>query len=700
MDRIPVEANLVEWARPAAKARAGLSALGLQTLADLLAHHPRRHEDRRQAADFPAAPDPIPVCLDTTVADMKMLRFGRSRCILEVVLAPAAGGPARLTARWFNLPWMRAQFAVGDRLFVFGKVKLYKKRLVLDHPEVESIEEGEESIHTGRIVPVYPLSAGISQKALRVLVARALDEVDAPGLASWLPASLEPAASDLAGRAWPSRLALLRDYHFPESPETMAAARRRLALEELFLLQVAVVARKRERTGATTLPRCGRGEWLQRFVASLPFSLTEAQKRVIREIRADLKGGHPMNRLLQGDVGSGKTAVALAAIVLAVESGCQAAVMAPTQILADQHFRTFSRLLAPLGLRVALRTGARADDTHTELEAAAAGAARPHVVVGTHALLFGGASDLFEDVGLVVIDEQHKFGVAQRARLQDRAHRPHVLVLTATPIPRTLAMTVYGDLDVSVVDEMPPGRGTVATGLRVAPPEAEVDAFVRRQLEAGHQAYLVYPLVEESEKLDARAATAGFQEWQRRLHGFEVALLTGRTPPEEKDRLMEEFRRGRVQALVSTTVIEVGVDVAAATVMIVHDAGRFGLAQLHQLRGRVGRGAAKSYFILLLGKDDPEAAARLRILEQTRDGFVIAEEDLRQRGPGDILGTAQSGLPALGGPALEALGDTRLLAGARALAEDLLADDPALGRPEHNPLRARLQQLGGFGHVG
>ena len=700
MERIQAETKLAEWQRLSAKTRAGLEALGLRTVADLLGHHPRRHEDRRQSAAFPCGPGVGPVCLEAVVADMKMARFGRRRSILEIVLAPAGGGDARLAARWFNLPWMRNQFSVGDRLFVFGKVKLHKTKLVLDHPEVETVDDGDTALHAGRIVPVYPLSAGVAQRALRAMVARALDEVDPAGLPSILPPACAAEADALAGGAFPSRLDLLRAYHFPDDRDDLERARRRMALEEFFRLQLAVVWRRRERVATTTVPRCGRGEWLQRLVAALPFPLTEAQKRAIREIRADLKGVHPMHRLLQGDVGSGKTLVATAAIALAVESGCQATVMAPTQILAGQHFRTFRRWLEPLGLRVALRTGGRDDDTHTELEAAAAGTPRPHVVVGTHALLFDKVAGLLEDVGLVVIDEQHKFGVAQRALLQERAARPHVLVMTATPIPRTLAMTVYGDLDISVMDEMPPGRGTVVTGIRVAPAEAEVDAFVRAQLVAGRQAYLVYPLVDESEKQDARAATTGFADWRRRLDGCAVALVTGRTPPDEKDRVMEDFRAGRVQALVSTTVIEVGVDVPDATVMLVHDAERFGLAQLHQLRGRIGRGAHKSYCILLLGKDDVESAARLRILEETRDGFAIAEEDLRLRGPGDVLGTAQSGLPALGRPALELLGDTRLLAGARRLAEQVLASDPMLEHPVHHPLRAVLEAGGGFAHVG
>jgi ATP-dependent DNA helicase RecG len=389
----------------------------------------------------------------------------------------------------------------------------------------------------------------------------------------------------------------------------------------------------------------------------------------------------PMNRLLQGDVGAGKTFVAMAAMLMAVDSGCQAALMAPTQILAEQHFLTFRRWLKPLPVRIALRTGNRDETNHLELEGP------PQIVIGTHALLYD--EKLFDDLGLVVIDEQHKFGVAQRSKLIDRGVVPDVLVMTATPIPRTLTMTVYGDLDVSLLDEKPPGRGKVVTALREGANQKDVTKFVKDQLAAGHQAYLVYPLVEESELIKVESATEAYEKWRKRLGGYQVGLMHGRLAPEEKEEVMRRFREGEIHALVATTVIEVGVDVPNATVMILHHAERFGLAQLHQLRGRIGRGGEKGYCILLTDGKNPEAMDKLRVLERTGDGFEIAEADLRLRGPGDVLGTRQSGLNDL--RFTDFLADTTLLREARALAERALQEDPQL-EEKHRGLRALLQE--------
>lgn len=696
----PTSPALADWTRLTTPQKTALAALGLTTVADLCRHLPRRHEDRRHASAFPTIATATPLSLDAIVIDTRLLRFGRSRSIFEATLVPAHGGEGgKLVARWFNLSWMQKAIAAGDRLFAHGKVKSAKDRLVMDHPEIEILEPDDEvasGIHVGRIVPIYPLATGIKQKFLRGLIHRALGELASGTLETTLRPLLPPLcaleAATLLGHAPGTATDSLRALHFPESEEELAAASREHALGAFFRLQLAVAHRRRVRDSAPGQARCGRGVLLAGLAAGLPFAMTEAQKRSVREIRADLKRTLPMRRLLQGDVGSGKTAVAMAAVALAIESGCQAAVMAPTQILAEQHYRVFSRQFEPLGRTVALRTGTRAET--------ASDASRPDIVIGTHALLFAKARDLLSDPGLIIIDEQHKFGVAQRARLMDSGIAPHVLVMTATPIPRTLTMTLYGDLDVSVLDELPPGRGEVVTAVRIAPDKRKVTRFVREQLSLGRQAYIVHPLVEESEKQDAADATSGWEDWQRRLPGREVALLTGRTPPEEKEAIMSRFRDGEVHALVTTTVIEVGVDVANATVMLIEDAGRFGLAQLHQLRGRVGRGAHKSYCLLLLGKEDTEHAARLEILTRTRDGFAIAEEDLLQRGPGDVLGTAQSGLPGLDAPALERLTDTRLIAAARRLADLTLAHDPDLSRPEHLPWKDCLQRDGDFAHVG
>jgi ATP-dependent DNA helicase RecG len=386
---------------------------------------------------------------------------------------------------------------------------------------------------------------------------------------------------------------------------------------------------------------------------------------------------------VQGDVGSGKTFVALAAMLLAVESGCQAALMAPTQILAEQHYLNFRKWLDPLGIRMALRTGSKKESGFLELWS---GGETPQMIIGTHALLSEGVA--FENLGLVVIDEQHKFGVQQRSRLVQQGKAPHVLVMTATPIPRTLTMTVYGDLDVSVIDEIPAGRGVISTAVREQPDLTQVTSFVRQQVDAGRQAYLVYPLVEETDGIKLKAAVKEHEEWQKRLAPLQVGLLHGRLKPEEKERVMAAFRSGQTQVLVATSVIEVGVDVPNATVMIVFEAERFGLAQLHQLRGRIGRGQHKSWCILVASGKNPEATERLKVLEKTTDGFAVAEEDLKLRGPGDVLGTAQSGLPGL--QLGDLIRDAKLVNVARQLAEEVLSRDPTFASPEYEHLKRLL----------
>jgi ATP-dependent DNA helicase RecG len=457
-------------------------------------------------------------------------------------------------------------------------------------------------------------------------------------------------------------------------------ARRRFAFEEFFILQLNVAWRRYRYSEQTGRVLGKSTSFLKQFYTSLPFDLTEAQKRSIREILADMRAARPMNRLLQGDVGSGKTFVAMAAMLLAIGSGCQAALMAPTQILAEQHYLTFRRWLEPLGIRVALRTGNRDEGNHLEIEG------EPQIIIGTHALLYDSVS--FRDLGLVVIDEQHKFGVAQRASLIRQGIVPDVLVMTATPIPRTLTMTIYGDLDVSLLDEKPPGRGKIITAVRIAAKQTDVTKFVKDQLAQGRQAYLVYPLVEESETLKAESATEAFEKWKKRLGSHQVGLIHGKLRPEEKESVMRRFREGETAALVSTTVIEVGVDVPNANVMILHHAERFGLAQLHQLRGRIGRGGHKSYCVLLTDGKNPEALEKLRVLEQSSDGFEIAEADLRLRGPGDVLGTVQSGLSDL--RFTDFLGDTVLLREARALADRVLAEDSRLDGI-HQKMRMLIQ---------
>jgi ATP-dependent DNA helicase RecG len=410
--------------------------------------------------------------------------------------------------------------------------------------------------------------------------------------------------------------------------------------------------------------------------------MTGAQKRSLIEIQQDMASKAPMNRLLHGDVGSGKTVVAFAAMLGAVESGKQAALMAPTQILADQHYQTARKWLEPLGLRVALRTGARSEESTTHETGIC------EIVIGTHALLHD--AQLVKNLGLVVIDEQHKFGVAQRAKLIQKGNTPDVLVMTATPIPRTLTLTIYGDLDVSTIDERPKERGKIITKVRPASKQADAAKFLLEQLEEGRQAYLVYPLIEESEKLDVTAAKKGHEQWCKLLPNFSVGLLHGKLDAEEKDQVMRNFRSGKHEVLVSTTVIEVGVDVPNASVMYIHHAERYGLAQLHQLRGRIGRGEHTSYCVLFVADKDEEAKSRLAIMEETTDGFRISEEDLKRRGPGDVLGKAQSGQAPL--KFAELLADTRLVRLARQLAEKTLDEDPLLKATRFADIRAFIFQ--------
>jgi ATP-dependent DNA helicase RecG len=698
-----------------------LRRLGLETVEDLLTHYPRRHEDRHQFPEFPREETDTPVCLCGEVVKTSLRRFGGWKKIFEMTLQePNANALSQpLICRWFNLHYVQKMIATGQQLVVFGKPRLRGNRICMDHPEFEVIENDEEmSIHFRRITPIYPATEGLSQRALRGIIYRILRHLDNARLETLLPAALDGGDRTIA----------IRRIHFPEDWESLSAAREHLVLSEFFAMQMLIAARRAESSVRTGAAHCGRGELLEKFLRSLPFELTGAQSRVIAEIRRDLASNHPMNRLLQGDVGSGKTVVAIAAILLAIEAGYQAAFMAPTQILAEQHYSVLQRWLEPLGVKLALRTGAHREDnaplplfetahnalgstacqpvvsgslpdtfaaslardarslTRDETSRQAAAEDRdeaPDAIIGTHALLYETVS--FSNLGLVVIDEQHKFGVAQRARLTTREPAPDVLVMTATPIPRTLTMTVYGDLDVSTIDEMPRNRGKIITAVRDASKLGDVLVFLRTQLESGRQVYVVYPLIDESEKLDAKAAAAEYETWCERLHPFHCELLHGRIPASEKQQIMERFRQGETKALISTTVLEVGVDVANATVMLVENAERFGLAQLHQLRGRIGRGEHKSYCILLGSDPSKETAAKLAVLEKTSNGFEVAEADWDLRGPGDLLGTAQSGLPALKIGNLKR--DAHLMRRARAAAMSIFAADAHLGLPENQRFR-------------
>ncbi len=662
------------WIPP--KRVANLRKLGLRTLADLVMHYPRRHEDRRHFAPFPDAAGDQPLLLCGTVVKASYLPYGGWKRGFQAVLEEIGAGALarRISCRWFNMPYVGKLIAVGMRMVAYGRPKARGKQLLLDFPEFEMIEdEGDALIHLHRITPVHPAGEGVTPRKLREWIYQALQATDLARIPSLLPGA----------EANPHRAAALRAIHFPESFDELESARRQLVREEFFAMQALIVSRRARVEALPGKAKAATGTLAAQLHAALPFALTRAQSRAIAAIRADMASDRRMNRLLQGDVGSGKTLVALSACLHAIESGFQAAVMAPTQLLAEQHYANFQRLLAPLGIRVALRTGSRKTSDPLELWTGGGG---PQLLVGTHALLHEPGE--LQNPGLIVIDEQHKFGVLQRAKLILHADAPDVLVMTATPIPRTLAQTAYGDLDVTVIDEMPANRGKIITGIRDTAKLPEAAAFLRKQIEAGRQIYIVYPLVEESEKMEAKAASAEFEKWRELLAPHACGLLHGRLKPEVKEAAMRAFAQGETKALIATTVIEVGIDVPNANVLLVENAERFGLAQLHQLRGRIGRGKHTSYCILMPGEDTPEAREKLAVLERTRDGFAVAEADLRLRGPGNLLGTEQTGLPPL--RLGDLFRDAALLDEARRQAAAIFRTDPELKLPEHAPLKAWL----------
>lgn len=649
------------------KAREGFEKLGLVTIGDALAHYPRRYEDRTTFDVFPDGPMETPVCLHVEVTDCQS-RFARGRGsrFFEATVEPASGPDVlgnKIVLRWFNLAYIHKILAVGHRLVIYGKPKVSGKRIVIDQPDFEIIDNDPASAeaHMGRIVPIYPLVSGVSQKPLRSLLFQLIAGLKDENVPDWLP----PGSSE-TGLA---RIQAIRSIHYPNSMEALEPAKRYLALEEFTQLQIILQNRRADHRARGGKVHFRDRLLLKAFLDRLPYAPTNAQLRTMTEIREDLSSAHPMVRLLQGDVGAGKTLVAAGAILMVVEAGFDAALMAPTQILAEQHFLTFQKWFEPLGIEVKLKTGNKEAGGDLPLFS---GSTPDHgtLLIGTHALIHDD-SEFVNGLGLAVIDEQHKFGVDQRQKLIQRGDSPDVLVMTATPIPRTLALAFYGDLDVSILDELPPGRGKIITGIRKTTQSKQAAGFLKEQLVEGRQIYIVYPLIDESEKSKAGAASVEFEKWQILLPEADFALIHGRLSAEEKDEVMTRFRNGEANVLVSTTVIEVGVDVPNANVMLIYNAERFGLAQLHQLRGRIGRGEHKSFCVLMIDPESEDAKARLQILTETRDGFRIADEDLRQRGSGEVLGTQQSGLPDL--KFGEFIGDTALVEQAKSIAEGIVA---------------------------
>ncbi|NOZ56659.1 MAG: ATP-dependent DNA helicase RecG [Calditrichaeota bacterium] len=661
------------------KAKA-LRKIGVETVEDLLYYFPRRYLDR---SDIRAIKD-LEVGTDATVVgrvvSAQIQRGRRSRFVLTL-----SDGTGFLQCVWFHgLQFLPKAFNKGDQVAVSGRVGMFGHFFQMTHPEFDRLSAANGTpVHTSKIIPLYPSSQALDRAQL-----------DSRGFRRTLHACLttfgarivETLPDEIRKRQKLTTLRYaLQNVHFPESAEALRHARRRLKFDELFYLELLLALRRKvlER-GQKGLVLRQVGEKTRELVSRLPFELTPAQRRVLREIYADMRSDRPMHRLLQGDVGSGKTVVALVAMLMAVENGYQAAIMAPTEILAEQHFLNIRSFLQELDVRVRLLIGGQSAAERREiLEEVASGEA--DIVVGTHALIQEGVT--FAKLGLVVIDEQHRFGVVQRRLLQEKGPNPDVLVMTATPIPRTLSLTLYGDLDVSVIDELPAGRKKVRTVWRPAEKRGAIYNFVRDEVRKGRQAYIVFPLVEESEKSDLKAATESYERMKESVfRGLRVGLLHGRMPNAEKEAVMRAFKSGEVQILVSTTVIEVGVDVPNATVMVIEHAERFGLTQLHQLRGRVGRGGEQSYCILVAYEPiSDEAKQRLETMVKTSDGFKIAEVDLRLRGPGEFFGTRQHGFPAL--RIADVVHDYGLLVKAREEAFRLIEQDPHLTAPEHQRIR-------------
>ncbi|MFN8539979.1 MAG: ATP-dependent DNA helicase RecG [Thermomicrobiales bacterium] len=655
-----------------------LGLIGVRTVGDVLAMLPRKHMD--YSAEYPIA-HALFGREGTFKGTIQTIEEKHLPGKKSLVVAEIGDRTGMLTATWFS-PYIARALHVGDQVVLSGAVGQRRGRLVLENPEWEALDA--DLLHTGRIVPVYKLTKGLYQKTLRTIVRKALD-LCADALPDYLPETVRQRA-----RLVPLARAT-RAVHFPQDDEELAAAKYRLGFDEFFLLQLGMQRRKRQwQNEAPGYSFAIDEAVLDRFFGVLPFALTRAQQRVLADILADMRRPVAMSRLVQGDVGSGKTVVAATAMLAAKADGYQSSLMAPTAILAEQHWRTLERLYGalPEGERPQVRLLIGSTPAK-ERRAIAAGLedGSIDILVGTQALIQGGVA--FRQLGFAVVDEQHRFGVVQRATLRAKGHNPDLLVMTATPIPRSLALTLHGDLEVSVIDELPPGRQAIIT--RAVGPEERVFEYgaIRAEVRAGRQAFVICPLVEESDQIEAKAAT---EEWERlRTEVFpdlRVALLHGRMRPAEKDAVMAAFRDREYDILVSTAVIEVGIDIPNASIMLIEGANRFGLAQLHQFRGRVGRGAAQSYCILVADETSADAEARLSAMVDSQDGFVLAQKDLDMRGPGDFFGTRRSGLPDL---KVAQLGDVRLLELARREAETVLDADVDLAHPDHQPLRDRLR---------
>ncbi len=668
----------IRYLKGVGEARAkSLEKLGISCLRDLINHFPRNYEDRSQVYSISDAPFDVPVTIRAVVAREPSL--ARIRRGMELVKFRVVDDTASVDITFFNQSFLRSRFHTGETYLFYGKINAAGTKRTMANPAFELVDYDSDA--PGKIVPVYSLTKGISSKMMSGYVRSALDE-----LGKDLPDAL-PHKIVESNKLAQTRYAY-ENIHFPADFEALELARRRLIFEELFVLACALTGMRsgRQLSGGKIIDNCE----VEQFYSALPFSPTSAQKKAVEDALNDMSSGKPMNRLVQGDVGSGKTLVAAACIWSVCRSGKQAAFMAPTEILAEQHLETLRGFLEPFDIRVEKLCGSTTAANKRKIKQELA-TGEIDLIVGTHAII--SEDVVFKDLALAVTDEQHRFGVSQRSALASKTEKPHVLVMSATPIPRTLALMIYGDLDVSVIDELPPGRLKVDTFHVDESYRARLYGFIRKQAEEGRQVFVVCPMVEENEEseLELKSATEHAEHLKTVFPELNIACIHGKMKPKDKDAIMSSVVNGEIDVLVSTTVIEVGVDVPNASLMIIENAERFGLSQLHQLRGRVGRGKHKSWCILVSDAKNDESKERLKVMCETNDGFKISEHDLRLRGPGDFFGSRQHGLPEM--HIADLGGDMRVLQSAQTAAHQLLADDPILSKPENAALRERIKQL-------
>ena len=682
-----------------------LSRKGISTAGDLLEHFPRSYEDRRSARNIASLrPDEL-VSVVANVLKVNSIPMGKSyRKIYEVIVSDSSG---RISCKYFRIPYKGyfERFQPNMKVRVSGKVSLYRGKLQMQHPDIHHYDEADED--GDKILPIYSEIDGIKDGKIRSLISQVISKlIDNPSPLTEIDKKLgkslgvPDALPDWLIKKYElmNRGDSLRALHLPEQGQSFeyidykTKAHERIIFEEFFWLELHLALKKKGIQKEKAIALTKKSQMVENVKHSLPFQLTGAQERAIKDIFNDLAKPHPMHRLVQGDVGCGKTLVGLLACVHAIENGYQAAFMAPTEILAEQHYKTATKLLKPYGLKVSLLIGSLKEKEKKEVYQSLADGST-HLCIGTHALIQNKVE--FKNLSLTIVDEQHRFGVDQRSKLKNKSISPHFLVMTATPIPRSLAMTVYGDLDVSIIDEKPAGRTPIITRKAFESKRDKVMGFVSDQIKKGRQAYIVYPLVEESEKIDLKNAITEHTKLQKLFPNYKLGLLHGRMKPAEKDVIMREFRDGKIDILVATTVIEVGVDVPNANIMVIEHSERFGLSQLHQLRGRVGRGSHKSYCVLMLGYAMSDVSKlRAEIMESTEDGFKISEKDLEIRGPGEFLGRKQSGLP--GFKIANLVRDQSILQKSKKAAFELIDKDPELNKPEHQKIMNILQRNAEF----